>query len=95
VSHLKIAEGDYRVGMSKVFFRAGVIARLDDELDRELARRIIDMQARVRQFLAQRREEKKAGKGKEALMRSEEDKAKWLQVGGRLATDFGLDTKAE
>jgi myosin heavy subunit len=59
IEYLKISEDDYRIGLSKVFFRSGIVARLEGELEREMAKRIIVLQALVRKFNAASRDRKK------------------------------------
>ncbi|KHN71634.1 Myosin-11, partial [Toxocara canis] len=44
----------YRIGQSKVFFRAGVLAMLEEKRDRHLAGIVIAFQALCRSFLARR-----------------------------------------
>ncbi|VDD97395.1 unnamed protein product [Enterobius vermicularis] len=44
----------YRLGQSKIFFRAGVLARLEEERDLKLTDLIISFQAQCRAFLARR-----------------------------------------
>jgi myosin heavy subunit len=60
-----LAEADYRVGETKVFFRAGVLGRLEDFRDVTLSRLMTGFQARCRWWLgireAQKRREQMAG----------------------------------
>ncbi|KAI6229370.1 hypothetical protein M3Y95_00524000 [Aphelenchoides besseyi] len=51
---LEIEPGSYRVGMSKVFFRAGVLAKLEEARDTAVTQLVIGFQARCRAFLARR-----------------------------------------
>lgn len=44
----------YRIGQSKIFLRAGVLAQLEEERDTKLAGLIIRFQAHCRAFLARR-----------------------------------------
>jgi myosin heavy subunit len=60
IEYLKIDEQDYRIGLSKVFFRSGVVARLESELEQEMGRRIIVLQALVRKFNAASRDKRKS-----------------------------------
>ncbi|XP_062507434.1 myosin-11-like isoform X2 [Corticium candelabrum] len=49
---LDLDENLYRIGQSKVFFRAGVLAHLEEERDIKLTHTIIGIQARIRGMLA-------------------------------------------
>ena len=44
----------YRIGQSKVFFRAGMLAHLEEERDRKLCGLIISFQSQCRAYLARR-----------------------------------------
>jgi myosin heavy chain 9/10/11/14 len=44
----------YRVGQSKIFFRAGVLAHLEEERDYKITDLIVNFQAYCRGFLARR-----------------------------------------
>jgi len=59
IEYLKISGDDHRIGLSKVFFRSGVVAQLEGELEREMAKRILVLQAQVRKFNARSRDRKK------------------------------------
>jgi myosin protein heavy chain len=49
---LDLDENLYRIGQSKVFFRAGVLAHLEEERDLKLTEIIVRIQARIRGMLA-------------------------------------------
>lgn len=44
----------YRIGQSKIFFRAGVLAELEEERDQKLTDLIVSFQAQCRAYLARR-----------------------------------------
>uniref|UniRef100_A0A1I8HGS0 Paramyosin n=1 Tax=Macrostomum lignano TaxID=282301 RepID=A0A1I8HGS0_9PLAT len=54
VRSLELDSTLYRIGQSKVFFRAGVVAFLEEERDKRLAEYIVGFQACARGFLARR-----------------------------------------
>ncbi|CAD5230543.1 unnamed protein product [Bursaphelenchus okinawaensis] len=56
---LEVDVTTYRIGMSKVFFRAGVLARLEEQRDVKITGLVIEFQARCRAFLARRLYEKR------------------------------------
>lgn len=49
----------YRVGQSKIFFRAGVLAHLEEERDYKITDLIVNFQAFCRGFLARRNYQKR------------------------------------
>ncbi|KAI6219617.1 hypothetical protein M3Y99_01645300 [Aphelenchoides fujianensis] len=51
---LEIEPAAYRIGMSKVFFRAGILAKLEEARDVAVTQLVINFQARCRAFLARR-----------------------------------------
>ena len=51
---LDLDPASYRVGHSKVFFRAGVLAQLEEERDIKLTEIIIAFQARCRGYLGRK-----------------------------------------
>ena len=51
---LEIESNLYRMGQSKVFFRAGVLAHLEEERDLKITDVIIGFQACCRGYLARR-----------------------------------------
>uniref|UniRef100_A0AC35U3J5 Myosin motor domain-containing protein n=1 Tax=Rhabditophanes sp. KR3021 TaxID=114890 RepID=A0AC35U3J5_9BILA len=55
IEHLDMDENLYRIGQSKIFFRAGVLAKLEEERDVKLTDLIIRFQAICRGFLAKKR----------------------------------------
>ncbi|KAL7754345.1 class II myosin [Sorochytrium milnesiophthora] len=56
---LKMDTNQYRIGSSKVFFKAGVLAELEEIRDRELARIMSGFQAQCRGFLARKMHRRK------------------------------------
>ena len=51
---LDLDPASYRIGHSKVFFRAGVLAQLEEERDIKLTEVIIQFQARCRGYLGRK-----------------------------------------
>ncbi|EDQ92819.1 uncharacterized protein MONBRDRAFT_13965 [Monosiga brevicollis MX1] len=51
---LNLDPNSYRVGLTKVFFRAGVLAHLEEERDIRLSKMIVGLQAHCRGYLARR-----------------------------------------
>jgi myosin protein heavy chain len=51
---LDLDPASYRIGHSKVFFRAGVLAQLEEERDLKLTEIIIQLQASCRGYLGRR-----------------------------------------
>ena len=51
---LDLDPASYRIGHSKVFFRAGVLAQLEEERDLKLTEVIIQFQSRCRGYLGRR-----------------------------------------
>jgi len=51
---LQLETSEYRLGYSKVFFRAGVLGRLEDLRDERLAKIITQFQAYLRGFMMRR-----------------------------------------
>uniref|UniRef100_A0A915BH58 Uncharacterized protein n=3 Tax=Parascaris univalens TaxID=6257 RepID=A0A915BH58_PARUN len=54
LSVMEMDENVYRIGQSKVFFRAGVLAILEEERDRHLAGIVVSFQAACKGWLARR-----------------------------------------
>lgn len=54
IKALELDPNLYRVGQSKVFFRAGVLAHLEEERDMKITDVIISFQAWCRGYLARR-----------------------------------------
>lgn len=54
VKHLDLDPNLYRIGQSKMFFRTGVLAQLEEERDIKLTVVIISFQAQARGFLARK-----------------------------------------
>src|SRR4051794_2114311 len=61
----KLTEENFRVGMTKVFFKAGVLAALEDYRDEKLSEIMLGFQARIRWYLGlvdrRRRMQQRAG----------------------------------
>ncbi|XP_037571715.1 myosin heavy chain, muscle-like isoform X16 [Dermacentor silvarum] len=51
---IKLDEGEYRLGFTKIFFRAGVLGRLEELRDERLGKIITMMQAAVRWYLTKK-----------------------------------------
>ena len=51
---LDLDPASYRVGHSKVFFRAGVLAQLEEERDIKLTEILISLQAHCRGYLGRK-----------------------------------------
>ncbi|KAK9539701.1 hypothetical protein VZT92_002203 [Zoarces viviparus] len=54
IKHLDLDPNLYRIGLSKIFFRTGVLAQLEEERDLKITVVIIAFQAQARGFLARR-----------------------------------------
>ncbi|XP_047435458.1 myosin-11a isoform X2 [Mugil cephalus] len=54
IKHLDLDPNLYRIGQSKIFFRTGVLAQLEEERDLKITVIIIAFQARARGFLARK-----------------------------------------
>lgn len=54
ISALELDKNLFRVGQSKVFFRAGVLAHLEEERDLKITDTIIHFQSVARGYLARR-----------------------------------------
>ena len=54
IEALELDSNLYRIGQSKIFFRAGVLAHLEEERDLKLTDIIVNFQARARGCLARR-----------------------------------------
>ena len=54
INHLDLDPNLYRIGQSKMFFRTGVLAQLEEERDLKLTVIIIAYQAHCRGFLARK-----------------------------------------
>lgn len=54
VKHLDLDPNLYRIGQSKMFFRTGVLAQLEEERDLKLTVVIIAFQGQARGFLARK-----------------------------------------
>lgn len=56
IKHLDLDPNLYRIGQSKIFFRTGVLAQLEEERDLKITVVIIAFQAQARGFLARKYE---------------------------------------
>ncbi|KAL2914326.1 class II myosin [Polyrhizophydium stewartii] len=54
LEHLNLDKNQYRIGSSKVFFRAGVLADLENQRDVQLSKIVVRIQAHVRGYLARK-----------------------------------------
>lgn len=54
MQHLDLDKNLYRIGQSKIFFRTGVLAQLEEERDMKITVVIIAFQAQARGFLARK-----------------------------------------
>lgn len=59
LEHLVLDKNSYRVGQSKIFFRAGVLAKLEEDRDTKLTEIITIFQAFCRGNLARKNYEKR------------------------------------
>ncbi|KAH1183969.1 hypothetical protein KIL84_014585 [Mauremys mutica] len=76
---LELGENEYKIGHTKVFFRAGVLAKLEDMRDDRLAKIMTMLQSRVRAFLM-RIEFKKMLERRLGLMAIQRNVRKFLQL---------------
>ena len=60
---IELEAGLYRIGQSKIFFRAGVLAQLEEDRDIKISEVMIKLQAVMRGYLAR----KKFGRKKDQL----------------------------
>lgn len=54
IQELELDPNLYRVGQSKIFFRAGVLAQLEEERDYKITDLILNFQSQCRGLLARR-----------------------------------------
>ena len=54
IQALELDSNLYRIGQSKIFFRAGVLAHLEEERDIKLTDLVTQFQARARGFLGRK-----------------------------------------
>lgn len=54
IKHLDLDPNLFRIGQSKIFFRTGVLAQLEEERDMKITVIIIAFQAQARGFLARK-----------------------------------------
>lgn len=54
IDYLGLSHNLYRIGQTKIFFRAGVLAQMEEERDQKLSLLIIKFQAHCRGFLARK-----------------------------------------
>jgi len=59
LDHLELEPGLYRIGQSKIFFRTGVLAQLEEERDVRITDLVVKFQAYCRGLLARRNYQKK------------------------------------
>uniref|UniRef100_A0AAY4BTY9 Myosin heavy chain n=1 Tax=Denticeps clupeoides TaxID=299321 RepID=A0AAY4BTY9_9TELE len=76
---ISLDNSEYRIGHTKVFFRAGVLAKLEDMRDERLAKIMTMLQARLRGFLM-RIEFKKMLERRIALIAIQRNVRKFLQL---------------
>uniref|UniRef100_A0A8C3SXI7 Myosin-16 n=1 Tax=Chelydra serpentina TaxID=8475 RepID=A0A8C3SXI7_CHESE len=76
---IELEENEYKIGHTKVFFRAGVLAKLEDLRDERLAKIMTMLQSRVRGFLM-RIEFKKMLDRRIGLMAIQRNVRKFLQL---------------
>lgn len=58
LSHLQLDSQTYRLGLTKVFFKAGILAELEERRDNYLASIVTSFQASCRRFVARRQAKK-------------------------------------
>jgi len=51
---LDIEQSNYRIGQSKIFFKAGVLARLEEDRDVKLTEIVVKFQSFARGYLARK-----------------------------------------
>jgi myosin protein heavy chain len=76
---LEIDKSTYRIGMSKVFFRTGILAKLEEDRDEMITNHIILFQARCRAFLARRLYDKRI-RQHTAIIVVQRNCASWLRL---------------
>jgi len=76
---LEVEQSTYRIGASKVFFRAGVLAKLEEDRDSVITTHIVRLQACCRSFLARRLYEKKCLQ-EDAIIILQRNCASWMQL---------------
>lgn len=54
LSSLDIDASNYRIGQSKIFFKAGVLARLEEDRDVKLTEIVVKFQSFARGYLARK-----------------------------------------
>ena len=59
LTNLEVDSSQFKLGISQVFFRAGVLGRLEDQRDKKLNSLIVKLQSNCRRFLCQKSAEKK------------------------------------
>ena len=59
IKHLDLDPNLYRIGQSKIFFRTGVLAQLEEERDLKITVVIIAFQSQARGFLARKYDSKR------------------------------------
>ncbi|ETE60061.1 Myosin-7 [Ophiophagus hannah] len=79
LASLDLGENEYKIGHTKVFFRAGVLAKLEDMRDERLAKIMTMLQSRTRGFLM-RIEFKKMLERRLGLMLIQRNIRKFLQM---------------
>ncbi|VDL69878.1 unnamed protein product [Nippostrongylus brasiliensis] len=90
VQENKLKEDNFKVGNTKVFFRAGVVARIEELRDVALTKIIIKLQSAVRCYLAQRHCEQ-LRRQQEAYAIIQENVRQWTTL--RLWTWYRLFTR--
>ncbi|WKY00671.1 hypothetical protein Q1695_015028 [Nippostrongylus brasiliensis] len=90
VKENKLKEDNFKVGNTKVFFRAGVVARIEELRDVALSKIIIKLQSAVRCYLAQRHCEQ-LRRQQEAYAIIQENVRQWTTL--RLWTWYRLFTR--
>jgi myosin-18 len=59
LTNLEVDSSQFKLGISQVFFRAGVLGRLEDQRDKKLNSLIVKLQSNCRRFLCQKSAEKR------------------------------------
>ncbi|KRZ15247.1 Myosin-4 [Trichinella zimbabwensis] len=70
---------EYQVGATKVFFKAGILARLEELHDEELSKIMVGVQATVRSYLA-KLDSRRRKKAHEASLLIQKNVRKWLKL---------------
>ncbi|KRZ35309.1 Myosin-3 [Trichinella pseudospiralis] len=74
-----LKDEEYQVGATKVFFKAGILAKLEELHDEELSKIMVGVQATVRSYLA-KLDSRRRKKAHEASLLIQKNVRKWLKL---------------